>query len=256
MGRVHFVGGEKGGVGKSLTARLLAQYFIDSGAAVVGFDSDRSHGTFSRFYGEYTSPLRVDDYESLDAIIDAAEQRPDREIVVDLAAQTSSYLAKWITDSVVFEIFDELGYDIFFWHVMDDGFDSTQLLDEVLDRHHHERLSFVVVQNLGRALDFEGFRQSHACRRAVERHARFLTLNRLEPKLVQKIDFNSFSFWAGANNTAAMSIVERKRVGAWLRSHYAQLDGFLGRASTPQDTQSPAAQPVTGMDSSVDLTTK
>ena len=29
MSTVHFVGGEKGGVGKSVVARLLAQLFID-----------------------------------------------------------------------------------------------------------------------------------------------------------------------------------------------------------------------------------
>ena len=29
MGKVHFIGGEKGGVGKSMTARVLAQYYID-----------------------------------------------------------------------------------------------------------------------------------------------------------------------------------------------------------------------------------
>ena len=29
MATIHFIGGEKGGVGKSLVARLLAQYCID-----------------------------------------------------------------------------------------------------------------------------------------------------------------------------------------------------------------------------------
>ena len=29
MARIHMIGGEKGGVGKSLVARILAQYFID-----------------------------------------------------------------------------------------------------------------------------------------------------------------------------------------------------------------------------------
>ena len=43
MSHIHFVGGEKGGVGKSLTARLLAQYFIDRNMPIVGFDTDRSH---------------------------------------------------------------------------------------------------------------------------------------------------------------------------------------------------------------------
>lgn len=29
MAHIHFIGGEKGGVGKSLVARILAQYLID-----------------------------------------------------------------------------------------------------------------------------------------------------------------------------------------------------------------------------------
>jgi cellulose biosynthesis protein BcsQ len=30
MTNIHLIGGEKGGVGKSVVARLLAQYFIDN----------------------------------------------------------------------------------------------------------------------------------------------------------------------------------------------------------------------------------
>ena len=92
MGRVHFIGGEKGGVGKSLTARLLAQYFIDGATPFTGFDSDQSHGTFSRFYKDFASPLRVDDYDSLDNIITIAETHPDHDLIIDLAAQTSASL--------------------------------------------------------------------------------------------------------------------------------------------------------------------
>ena len=47
MSRIHFIGGEKGGVGKSVVARLLAQYWIDRGTPWTGFDTDRL-GTFTR----------------------------------------------------------------------------------------------------------------------------------------------------------------------------------------------------------------
>ena len=52
MASINFIGGEKGGVGKSVTARVLAQYFIDKGVAFTGFDTDRSHHSFNRFYAE------------------------------------------------------------------------------------------------------------------------------------------------------------------------------------------------------------
>src|SRR6201996_4619266 len=83
MARIHLVGGEKGGVGKSLVARGLAQYFIDHSVPFRGFDSDRSHGALLRFYAGYASPVLVDHYESLDAIVEAATENPERRILVD-----------------------------------------------------------------------------------------------------------------------------------------------------------------------------
>ncbi len=41
MATLNFIGGEKGGVGKSVAARVLAQYFIDKGLPFTGFDTDR-----------------------------------------------------------------------------------------------------------------------------------------------------------------------------------------------------------------------
>ena len=49
MANIHFIGGEKGGVGKSLVSRLVAQYLIDKELPVLGFDTDRSHGALLRF---------------------------------------------------------------------------------------------------------------------------------------------------------------------------------------------------------------
>jgi len=48
MSSLNFIGGEKGGVGKSVVARVLAQYFIDNELPFTGFDTDRSHTTFTR----------------------------------------------------------------------------------------------------------------------------------------------------------------------------------------------------------------
>ena len=64
MTNIHLIGGEKGGVGKSLVARLLAQYMIDNNIPFLGFDSDRSHGALLRFYAGYASPVLIDSYLS------------------------------------------------------------------------------------------------------------------------------------------------------------------------------------------------
>ena len=88
MSSLNFIGGEKGGVGKSVTARLLAQYFIDRNKPFTGFDTDRSHNSFTRFYQGFASPVVVDSYEALDSIVNGFEGNPEHSVIVDLAAQT------------------------------------------------------------------------------------------------------------------------------------------------------------------------
>lgn len=230
MGRVHFIGGEKGGVGKSLTARLLAQYLIDNSIPFSGFDLDQSHTTFSRFYREYTTPLNVDDYESLDHILEFADQHPGHDIIVDLAAQTAGRLGKWIADSDVMGIFEELGFEVFLWHVMDDSADSMHLLGKTLNSTTWPDVQFIVVQNLGRGENFANFQRSEIFRKAQQRNASLVTLDKLESKLTQKIDFTSLSFWGAANNRQIIGFVERKRMKVWLKNNYEQFDQFLRQA--------------------------
>ena len=76
MSSLNFIGGEKGGVGKSVVARLLAQYFIDQSIPFVGFDTDRSHTSFTRFYADYASPVLVDSYEGLDQVVNVFDAEP------------------------------------------------------------------------------------------------------------------------------------------------------------------------------------
>ncbi len=227
VGRIHFIGGEKGGVGKSWTARLLAQYFIDSEKAFIGFDSDQSHGTFSRFYSEFTSPLKVEEYYSLDRIVEAAEENPNSDIIVDLAAQTSTRLGQWIDESDIFGLLSDMGYEVFLWHVMDDGADSIQLLDKLLDRYSAQALQFIVVRNKGRGDNFDHFEQSPTYLKAQARNAQLLTLSKLQSQLTKKIDFSDLSFWAAANNREAATTAERQRMKVWLKGSYDQFDRFL-----------------------------
>src|SRR5580704_12902942 len=112
MANIHLIGGEKGGVGKSLVARILAQYLIDKKLPFLGFDTDRSHGALMRFYSGYASPVVVDRAETLDAIVEAAVTQPDRRILVDLAAQTHEPLTKWMDEAGVLELAGEAGFTL------------------------------------------------------------------------------------------------------------------------------------------------
>jgi hypothetical protein len=226
MTNIHLVGGEKGGVGKSLVARLLAQYMIDNSTPFLGFDSDRSHGALLRFYSGYASQVLMDSYESLDAIVEAASENPERRVLVDLAAQTQERLTQWMDDSQLLEVAPELGLNIRYWHVMDAGRDSVDLLKRLLDRHG-TRLNYVLVLNQIRGDDFRILEQSGEKARALGMGAVVIDLKRLHEVSMIKIDASSVSFWAVANksdgDTSGLGLLERQRVKMWLKNSFAEI---------------------------------
>ena len=223
MANIHLIGGEKGGVGKSLVSRLLAQYFIDHSIPFMGFDSDRSHGALLRFYAGYASPVIADSYESLDAIVEAASEMPERRILVDLAAQTQDPLTRWMDESQLLEVAPELGLNIRYWHVMDSGRDSVDLLRKLLDKYG-ARLNYVIVQNQVRGEDFDILQSSALLERPEARSARIIAIKRLSEGAMTKIDASSSSFWAATQSDqkdqAKLGILERQRVRSWLKNTY------------------------------------
>ena len=224
--RLHFIGGEKGGVGKSVVARLLAQYFIDQQIPFHGFDTDRSHSSLRRFYVDYALPIAIDRYEGLDRIVEAAAEQPGRRLIVDLAAQTLQFVAQWMDDSGLLEIAEELELAPTYWHVMDAGRDSADLLTTLLDRFAG-RLSLVVVLNEVRGADFAIIEASGALARARDAGATVISLRRLQDTTMQKIDAHNSSFWAASHREAkdgsALGLLERQRVKNWLHGAYEEI---------------------------------
>jgi hypothetical protein len=227
MGSLNFIGGEKGGVGKSVTARVLAQYFIDKQQPFTGFDTDRSHNSFTRFYADYASPVVVDSYEGLDTLVGAFEGLAGAQaapsVIVDLAAQTAAPLARWIQESDLLSLLTDMGVKVNFWHLMDAGADSVGLLDKLMDTYG-QGPNYIVVKNLGRGSDFSLAHESAAMRRALSWGAKVISLPPLNEGCMVKIDRQNLSFWSAINTrsgAAALGMLERQRVKTWLAATYA-----------------------------------
>jgi hypothetical protein len=229
MSTIHFVGGEKGGVGKSVVARLLAQYMIDHELPFIGFDTDKSHGSLLRFYSDYAAPTVIDDYESLDAIIETASAQPEQRILVDLAAQTHQPLARWLDESGVLDLAEELGITICYWNVMDSGKDCVDLLDKLLSQFGTQ-LNYVLVQNQVRDEQFNILEHSGVKDRALAFDAKVMTLKRLHTPVMTKVDSNSYSFWAAKNKDTESSyplgLLERQRMKIWLNHAYSEISNI------------------------------
>jgi hypothetical protein len=223
MANIHFIGGEKGGVGKSLTARLLAQYCIDRQLPFTAFDTDRSHGALLRFYSDFATPVAMDRAEALDAIVEAAAEQPERRVLVDLAAQTHDTLAQWMEEASLLAVATDEGIQLTYWHVMDAGKDSADLLAKLLDRFG-EGLRYVLVRNQVRGSDFTALEQSGQQQRAEALGAKVVQLKKLSEGALLKIDGASSSFWKATTPGGGLGLLDRQRVKTWLADSYREFD--------------------------------
>ena len=230
MNSLNFIGGEKGGVGKSVVSRVLAQYFIDKGRPFTGFDTDRSHTSFTRFYSDFASPVIVDSYEGLDRLVVAFEDQSvgseQKSVIVDLAAQTAAPLTRWIKDSDLFSVMKDMGIAVNFWHVADAGKDSVDLLGRLVNTFE-DGPNYFIVKNLGRGSDFSQLDDSLAMEKALALGAKVVTLAQLHEASMRKIDRQNASFWAALNDRSgpdALGLLERQRVKMWLKKSYDMLD--------------------------------
>ena len=225
MSTIHFIGGEKGGVGKSVVARLVTQYCIDKSLPFAAVDADVSHRSLLRYYADFARPVDLAHVESADEIIALATD-VDQRVVVDLPAQSDLPLSRWIAEAGVLALARECHVRVVFWHVTDGGKDSNVSLERLLARYGDDA-SYVVVKNAARGADFALFDASSAKLRAEALGAHLLELPELNAPAMQKIDRLDASFWAAGNNATfggdAFTRMDRQRIRVWLNAAFDEL---------------------------------
>jgi hypothetical protein len=227
MSTIHFIGGEKGGVGKSVVARVLAQYFIDHSIAFRGIDADRSNATLRRYYADYAEAADLEDFGSADQIMDGA-LGADRRVLVDLPAQGGRALRRWLEASDVLGLAEEMSLQLIFWHVTDGGFDSVNLLGELVElTQGNANRRAIVVRNRGRSSSFSQFDESSQRQRLLDTGGLCVDLPALDAATMYAIDRHGASLWAAIHAPVAeraLSPMERRRAKHWLAQAYAALE--------------------------------
>jgi hypothetical protein len=225
MSKIHLVGGEKGGVGKSVVARLLVQWAIDKQLPFAAVDADISHGALLRHYPTYTRGVDLTKLESADEILSAGLEA-DQRVVVDLPAQSDRLIAAWISEGGILELARESNIELVFWHVMDDGRDSISTLGKQLERYGGKARA-VIVENLGRGKEFSLFDRSPVREAANAAGASTIQLPELYAPAMRKMDRADCSFWAAAHNLEfapdLFTRMDRQRIKVWMNGCYEQL---------------------------------
>ena len=108
----------KGGVGKSLTASLLMQYFVEQGRAAGCIDTDPVNATLSgykAFNGQTLDIMSGDDVDPrrFDQLVEIILDLPsDKQLVVDNGAATFLPFCSYLAENAVLELLSSQGLTI------------------------------------------------------------------------------------------------------------------------------------------------
>lgn len=110
---VNFVLQGKGGVGKTLTASLVAQYLMETGRAPACYDTDPLNESFVGIRGLSATEVRLLNDDSLNAeAVDLLVEKiltTDTDIVVDAGAASFVPLSRYLIENNIAELIEGAG---------------------------------------------------------------------------------------------------------------------------------------------------
>jgi hypothetical protein len=128
--RIHLADGNKGGVGKSMLARTLYQYFLDQGMPVLGVEADVDSPDFKGIYKEAAVSRFSEDEnlaEQANNIVNwAIEER--KNIVVNLPATVHKPFSTWLNHYNILTLLKTADIELVKWFVCTGEYDSMKSL--------------------------------------------------------------------------------------------------------------------------------
>jgi hypothetical protein len=177
--RIHLIDGEKGGVGKSWLAFVMAEYLRSKLIQFYLYAADRSNPTaasrykdkerYAEFYDDsvhYT--LFSENIKKIDEPDVLLEMAMERTIVLDLPAQVYYPLTSWIEEKDIFELSKANQIDWVRWFVCNGEDESIQLLISSMEFYKHQQT--VLVKNWGLCDNWDYFDGHEALQAVIKKH--------------------------------------------------------------------------------------
>lgn len=227
--RLILTHGEKGGVGKTTVARILADYLTSREAAFRAFDAEGAAGQLLRFHSDQTSAVEVDNAAAISPVLDyLMDGSPRRLALLDLGARSGADLKEWLYKGGALEEAEagELGITVVY--VLGGALDSVGHLKECYGALGDD-VSYVIVKNLGVAEKFDIYEDSNVRQDLLAAGAKEITIPALDGTVYQSVDKASISFTAfteGRGTSAGYT--ERRYCKTWLRECFAALEEVQG----------------------------
>ncbi|HBL13457.1 MAG TPA: mobilization protein [Cyanobacteria bacterium UBA11162] len=228
MAQIHFIDGEKGGVGKSLFCRVLLQYCLDKGIDYQLVEADRTNPDVGSFYPDNCHQVFFSEQENksfeVDLIFNLALKKP---VIVNLPAQVYPMVTSWIkrNNLIEEEIAQEYRVQIYKWFLCTGGHDSIKLFLESL----HEfkgKIGHIFVKNLGLCEDWQHLKLYEELKPLQKKYEVLeVELPKLSSMERNLIDQNQLTFAdAIRKDSEHLPILSKQRVVNFLKESYKSIE--------------------------------
>ena len=223
--RLILTHGEKGGVGKTTVARLLADFLASRDASFRAFDAEGPTGQLLRFHPGQTSAVEVDKASAIAPVLDfLMDGTPKRLALVDLGARSGEDLKDWLYKGGALEEAEGGNLGITVVYVVGGAVDSVGHLKECYSALGN-KVDYIIVKNLGVAAKFDVYDASNIRKDLLAAGAKEITIPALDGTVYQSVDKASVAFSAFCEGQGTEAgFTERRYCRTWLRECFVALD--------------------------------
>jgi hypothetical protein len=223
------VGAQKGGVGKTTTARLLLHWLGEAKRQHAAFDTEYPAGSLARFYPNVSEIVDITRVSDQARIFDTlAEARDGMVLAVDLKAGLFFDVLSLMEDLHIFRDARDGLYRLIFLHVLGSSVESITEIEETMRRFRGA--SHVAVRNVASGANMARWDASRTREAFLGEGGIEIEIPPLDPLAYQAVDEASARFRDFVDNRsadggdAAHSYTLRAYVRRWLLMSMTQFD--------------------------------
>ncbi|HWQ56199.1 MAG TPA: hypothetical protein VN442_21105 [Bryobacteraceae bacterium] len=223
--RLILTHGEKGGVGKTTVARVIADFLNSRDTTFRAFDAEGANGQLLRFHPGETAPVDVSNAATIAPVLDYVMEGGGKRIaLVDLGARSGEEVKNWLYRGGALEEAEGGRLGITVVYVLGGAVDSVGHLKECFGALGRE-VSYVIVRNFGVAGKFDVYDQSNVRQDLLAVGAREIDFPVLDGTVYQSVDRASISFSAFAEApNGNFGYTERRYCRTWLRECFKAIE--------------------------------
>jgi hypothetical protein len=226
---VILIGADKGGVGKTTVARLLADYFVGKNVPTRAFDTETPRGTLKRFHSDMTEVVDIASTADQMKILDTLTTAQVKVSLVDARAGSFAGSLKALRDIGFLEAVREGQFTFVLFHVLGSSIASLNEIAETApyaaDAHY-----FLVKNHVNDTTFFEWDPATYSSYFSKTRSAGEVTIPKLSEMAYEQVDIAASPFSTfvanktGDGRPAVHSFVLRGYVRTWQRKVNEEFD--------------------------------